>query len=61
MIDYRPADHLKPELADLKKQYKDLIKTDEDVLSIALFSDVAIKFLQKRKEDEVVETINVSA
>ena len=48
-------------LEDLKKQYKDLIKTDEDVLSIALFSDVAIKFLQKRKEDEVVETINVSA
>ena len=61
MIDYRPADDLKPEFADLKKQYKDLIKTDEDVLSIALFSDVAIKFLQKRKEDEVVETINVSA
>ena len=61
VIDYRPADDLKPEFADLKKQYKDLIKTDEDVLSIALFSDVAIKFLQKRKEDEVVETINVSA
>ena len=61
VIDYRPADDLKPEFADLKKQYKDIIKSDEDVLSIALFNDVAIKFLQKRKEDEIVETINVSA
>ena len=61
VIDYRPADDLKPEFADLKKQYKDLIKSDEDVLSIALFNEVAIKFLQKRKEDEIVETINVSA
>ena len=60
VIDYRPADDLKPEFKDLKKKYKEIIKTDEDVLSIALFNDVAIKFLQKRKEDEVVETINIS-
>ena len=61
VIDYRPADDLKPEFAELKKQHKDLIKSDEDVLSIALFNDVAIKFLQKRKDDEIVETINISA
>ena len=61
VIAYRPADDLKPEFNDMKKKYKDLIKTDEDVLSIALFEEVAIKFLQKRKEDEVVETIEVSA
>ena len=61
VIDYRPADDLKPEFAELKKKYKDLIKSDEDVLSIALFNEVAIKFLQKRKDDEIVETINVSA
>ena len=61
VIDYRPANDLKPEFDDLKKKYKDLIKSDEDVLSIALFNDVAIKFLQKRKDDEIVETINISA
>jgi len=61
VVTHRPADDLKPEFAALKKKYKDIIKSDEDVLSIALFNDVAIKFLQKRKEDEIVETINVSA
>jgi len=61
VITYRPADDLKPEFMDLKKQYKDIAKTDEDVLSIAMFNDVAIKFLQKRKEDEKVETIEISA
>jgi len=61
IITHRPADDLKPEFNDLKKKYKEIIKTDEDVLSIALFEDIAIKFLQKRKEDEVVETIEISA
>ena len=46
---------------DLKKQYKHIAKTDEDVLSIALFNDVAIKFLEKRKEDSKVETINLES
>jgi oxaloacetate decarboxylase alpha subunit len=61
VITYRPADDLKPEFADLKKKYKHLVSSDEDVLSIALFNDVAIKFLEKRKEDSLVETINISA
>ena len=61
VITYRPADDLKPEFNELKKKYKELIKTDEDVLSIALFEEIAIKFLQKRKDDEIVETIEISA
>ena len=61
VITYRPADDLKPELANLKKTYKNIAKTDEDILSVALFNDIAIKFLQKREEDKIVETINVSA
>ena len=61
VITHRPADDLKPEFANLKKQYKDIVKTDEDVLSIALFNDIAIKFLKQRKDDEIVETIQVSA
>ena len=61
VITHRPADDLQPEFASLKKQYKDIAKSDEDVLSIALFNDVAIRFLQKRKDDETIETIQVSA
>ncbi len=51
VITYRPADDLKPEFAALKKQYKDVARSDEDVLSIALFGEVALKFLRKRNED----------
>ncbi len=61
VITYRPADDLKPEFKELKKQYKGIAKTDEDVLSIALFNEVAIKFLQKREEDKIVETIKIDA
>lgn len=51
VITYRPADDLKPEFAELKKQYKGVVKSDEDVLSIALFGDVALKFLRARNEE----------
>ena len=60
VITYRPADDLLPEFKNLKKQYKHIAKTDEDVLSIALFNDVAIKFLEKKKEESKTETIRVS-
>ena len=61
VITYRPADDLKPEFKELKKQYKHVAKSDEDVLSIALFGDVAIKFLEKRNEEATVTTINLKA
>ncbi len=50
VITYRPADDLKPEFEALKKKYKGLAKSDEDVLSIALFDQVAIDFLTRRNE-----------
>ena len=59
VITYRPADDLKPEFAEFKKKYKGVAKSDEDVLSIALFEDVAIKFLTKRNEDLVPTKIKV--
>ena len=59
VITYRPADDLKPEFNELKKQYKDVAKSDEDVLSIALFGDVAIKFLKQRNEDAKPTKIHV--
>ena len=61
VITYRPADDLKPEFEALKKQYKDIAKSDEDVLSIALFGDVAIKFIEQRNEDAIPTVIHVEA
>ena len=48
VITYRPADKLEPEFEKLKKEYKKIAKCDEDVLSIALFDQVAISFLKKK-------------
>ena len=61
VITYRPADDLKPEFAEPKKQYKGIAKSDEDVLSIALFGDVAIKYINERNEEDAVTTIRVEA
>ena len=59
VITYRPADDLAPEFNNLKKQYKDIIKSDEDVLSIALFGEVALSFIKKRNEDGIPTVIHV--
>ena len=61
VITYRPADDLKPEFEGLKKQYKGVAKSDEDVLSIALFGDVALKFINQRNEDLKPTKIKVEA
>lgn len=61
VITHRPADDLAPEFKSLKAQYKDVAKTDEDVLSVALFGDVAIKFLKQRIEDSKPTTIKLEA
>ena len=62
IITCRPADLLKPEFESLKEKYKDIAKSDEDVLSLSLFESVAIEFLNKKykkveevSEDEIVE------
>ena len=59
VIDYRPADDIPPQFEKLKEQYKDLVQSDEDVLSCALFENVAVKFLENRNaptlQDEVEE------
>ena len=57
VITCRPADLLKPEFESLKEKYKDIAKSDEDVLSLALFENVAVEFLNKKynKKEEVEE------
>jgi oxaloacetate decarboxylase alpha subunit len=59
VITCRPADLLKPEFNELKEKYKNLIRCDEDVLSIALFESVAIEYLKNVKEANEVEEFNV--
>lgn len=48
-ITYRPADDLKPELEALREAVKPWAIQDEDVLSYALFEQVATKFFEWRK------------
>ncbi|MDD3999326.1 MAG: oxaloacetate decarboxylase subunit alpha [Bacilli bacterium] len=56
-IDYRPADDLEPQFEILKEKYRHLISSDEDVLSCALFENVAVKFLEKRNQPQVENEI----
>ena len=59
IITHRPADDIAPEFNAMKEKYAAIVESDEDVLSCALFEQVAVKFLESRKapkeQDEVVE------
>lgn len=60
VITCRPADLIAPELPKYREEAKGLAKSEEDVLSYALFPQVASKFLEARnhpapKEDAVRE------
>ncbi|MCU4677030.1 sodium-extruding oxaloacetate decarboxylase subunit alpha [Catenovulum sp. 2E275] len=46
----RPADSLKPELDKLRKEIGALAKTEEDVLTFAMFPDLGRDFLQQRAD-----------
>ena len=48
IIDCRPADLIEPELDKYREETKDFAKSDEDVLSYALFPQVAKKFFDIR-------------
>ncbi len=58
VITCRPADLIEPELEKYKAEAGDLAKCEEDVLSYALFPQVAAKFLEAKygKKEEVKET-----
>ena len=51
-ITCRPADMLKPELEELRKQIPQYMEQEEDVLSYALFEQVALKFFEYRKQQK---------
>ncbi|MCI9121616.1 MAG: oxaloacetate decarboxylase subunit alpha, partial [Oscillibacter sp.] len=48
VITCRPADLLQPEVEKYREEFKGVAKSDEDVLSLALFPQVAPKFLAWR-------------
>ena len=63
VITGRPADALKPEYESLKEEIKDYMEQEEDVLSYALFPQVAMNFFKARKaakEGKKELDINVS-
>ena len=48
----RPADLLEPELDKFKNEIKEYIEQEEDVLSYALFPQVALKYFQYRQAEK---------
>ncbi len=53
VITYRPADDLKPELEKYRKECARWYTQDEDVLSYALFPQVAPKFFEYRQAEQL--------
>lgn len=59
----RPADLIKPEFDSLKAEIGDLAKSDEDVLTYAMFPQIAKGYLEKRAKgpeaEKVIKNINI--
>lgn len=55
VVTCRPADLLKPELENYRDEIKDRIRQEEDVLSYALFPQVALKFFDARDAAEAAK------
>ncbi len=59
-IDVRPADLLKPALDNLREEIGVLAQNEEDLLSYALFPQVAKKFLEKKYVARVKVDFNIA-
>jgi oxaloacetate decarboxylase alpha subunit len=55
-IDCRPADLIEPRLSQCSQEIGEIAKTEEDLLSYALFPMVAKKFLENRNSQESMES-----
>ncbi len=53
VITHRPADDIKPELENYRKEIRQYAQQDEDVLSYALFPQVATKFFEQRQAEQL--------
>jgi len=54
VIDHRPADLLTDEMEDLKDEVGALAKSEEDVLSFAMFPEIARTFFEERAKGKLV-------
>ena len=61
IIDYRPADKIAPEIDSLRQRVAPYREQDEDILSLALFEQVAIKFFDWRKQQKYKLDSNADA
>ena len=52
IVDYRPADKIAPEIDSLRQRVAPYSEQDEDLLSLALFEQVAIKYFDWRKQQK---------
>ena len=53
VITHRPADDIPPELDKYREEIRDYYQQEEDVLSYALFPQVATKFFQYRQAKQL--------
>lgn len=63
VLNIRPADLLQPEMKNYKKELGDLAESTEDVLMYALFPQLALPYLKKRKDpfyDVPIQNVTVS-
>ena len=58
VVTCRPADLLEPELESIRSQYSDIACSEEDILSCAMFPQVAPEFIKKR-DNLTIHDINV--
>ena len=60
-VDYRPADKIAPEIDSLRQRVAPYKEQDEDLLSLALFEQVAIKYFDWRKQQKYKLDSNADA
>ena len=59
-ITYRPADDLKPEYEAFKEEIASYMQQEEDVLSYAVFGQVALNFFKWRKARQTGVDANIA-
>jgi len=60
IIECRPADLIPPELEKIRQEAGTLVKSDEDLLTYALFPQMALEFLKKRTQEPTKHEVSLS-
>ena len=61
VITHRPADDIPPEMDKYRAECAEWIQQEEDVLSYALFPQVALNFFKARKEQQEGKSVAAAA